>query len=204
MKQLETLKNGNIIALVGPVRLSYMSVFKPRMNDSREVEEYSVVLLIPKANNQFQKDAAAEISGIASTIKEVLAAKFAKAPAVWENCMKDGDKELNSNTGEPKYPGYWFISTRTTVDYPPALINGTKEKVTASDGWVSGDWGLVKLSFFGYEAKQNRGVSTSLRAIQFLYKDEPFASGGDPLDGFDTVSDAHASTGTEDEDPFKD
>lgn len=206
MKQLETTKNGDIIALVGPVRFSYLNVYKPRHNDTRNEEEYSAVLLIPKASNQFQTDAEGEIKGLVGAIKAVLGAKFPQTPPVWSNCMKDGDKELNKDTGEPKHPGYWFISTRTSTEYPPKLIDGKKKEVSSSDGWVSGDWGIAKLSFFAYDAKGNKGVSASLRAIQFLYKDEPFGSTGDPLDGFEEVENAHASTPAQsgEYDPFAD
>ena len=45
--------------VIGPVRFSYMSVFKPRLREKdggEKVPEYSAVLLVPKKPNEFCPD----------------------------------------------------------------------------------------------------------------------------------------------------
>lgn len=184
--------------IIGPVRLSYLSVFTTKHNENRGENEYSAVLLIPKEPSEFLKEPKEELKGFADAVKRALATKFTgQLPAVWKNPLQDGDKELRSSDGEPKNPGYWFINVRTGEDRKPKLINGAKQAVTG--GWNSGDWGLVKLSLFGYDQKGNKGVGCGLEAIQFLHKDEALG-GSEPTDeGFDAVAIATASS---DYDPF--
>lgn len=167
------------IVILGPVRLSYLSVFKPRMNSIRKAEEYSATFLIPKQPNEFCKDPTKLLKEVREVIETALKEKFKEVPKKFETCLLDGDAETN-NDGEPKHPGYWFIASRSSTDYPPVLIDGQRKPVIDEKAWVSGDWGNVKLSFYGYEFEGKKGVSTSIRAVQFTRKDEPLGSTTDP------------------------
>lgn len=196
--------------LVGPCRLSYLTVFKPRKNDLNDQMEYSVRLLIPKKPT----DKCPNPDGIAKLCADAIkAAKDEKIPdaKVWDNPFRDGDKELNTD-GEPKEPGCWFLNARAKEEYPPELVNAKREPVTAEMGWQSGDWGKVVVSFYGYDQKK-KGVGCGLRAVQFLYKDEALGGGGSVVhmlqdeDGDDPSAPATAPAGApaeDDYDPFKD
>lgn len=182
--------------VIGPVRFAYLTAFKPRENAMRGGEmEYSVVALIPKLPNEYCKDPKAIGKRVQELIQEALAAKFTAAPPKWETCLKDGDKETNSD-GQPKHPGYWFIPARCGAEYPPLCVDGHQQAVTG--GWTSGDWGNVKLSFFGYEFQGKKGVSAGLRGIQFLFHDEPFGGGGTRADEFPVVENAQGPIATGD------
>jgi hypothetical protein len=204
MKTFDLYK-GRIDAIVGPVRLSYMNVFKTRTqtkDDGSTKEEYSVVLLIPKDPCQQNPNPRADYDGCRQAIQEVYLEKFGKnGPKVWTSCLKDGDVEIDKNTGEPKNPGFWYISCSSQPDRPPQLVNGSKVAVTEQDGWVSGDWGKVRLTFAPFDKGTNKGVSAYLSAIQFVYKDEPFAKAKDVTADFDEVPDAHIGQAY---DPFAD
>jgi hypothetical protein len=167
------------IVILGPVRLSYLNVFKPRMNNLRKSEEYSTCLLIPKVPNDKCADPNSLLKSVREVIETALKEKFKEVPKKYETCLLDGDAETD-NDGNAKHPGYWFISTRSSVDYPPVLIDAKRQPVLDATSWVSGDWGNAKLSFFGYEFEGKKGVSTSLRALQFTKKDEPFGATLDP------------------------
>lgn len=172
--------------IVGPVRLSYMNVFKPRINELKGgVPEYSVVLLIPKKPNDFCPNPKGVWAHLQNLVGAALAEKFAgKTPPKWTSCLKDGDIELNGE-GEPKNPGYLFLNCSCSNEYPPLLIDGERSKVR--EGWQSGDWGMVKLRFYGYDhASGKRGVGCGLLAIQFLRHDEPLGGGTTSPDEFET------------------
>jgi hypothetical protein len=195
--------------IVGPVRFSYMNVFKPKANDLKEGKlELSVRLLLPKDAHKFQPEPKKEGKGISDTVKTVLAEKFPTVPAVWRNPLRDGDTELNDQTGESKHPGYWFLQATTTPEYPPVLIDSNRLPV--EDGWQSGDWGYVKLRFYAYDTKGNKGVSAALQAIQFAYHDEPFGTVTDPVSvakEFDVIPDGDTGAPRSDDgghDPFAD
>lgn len=163
------------IVIAGPVRLSYLNVFTARENKLRKAKEFSCTLLFPKG------DAATEgkLKDIREVMNKALVEKFKEIPKKYETCLHDGDL-VTDNDGNPKHPGYWFISTRAGEEYPPVLIDSKRQPVIDSKAWVSGDWGNVKLAFYGYEFEGKKGVSTGLRAIQFVKKDEPFGASSDP------------------------
>lgn len=182
---------------LGPVRFSYMNVFSPRKTAHGE-PQYSVVCLIPKSANDFCKDPKAEYDGVKACILEAAKSDKLKNAKNWANPLKDGDKELN-NEGEPRYPGYWYISAKAfTRDREgneklgPIVKDGAGVPISAHSGFVSGDWGKVILYFSAYDTSGNKGVTAYLNAVQCLYKDEPFAKGNG--DEFDLVEDAHKTT----------
>lgn len=197
----KTAKPG--MGIIGPVRLSYLSVFKPRANNLRGGKlEYSAVLLIPKADSEFCPNAKGVLQQTAELVKAALSEKFGPSVPKWENPVKDGDDETDSE-GNPKYPGYWFVSVRCDEEFPPVLIDGNRKQVFS--GWQSGDWGMVKVSFYGYEFERKKGVGAGLRAIQFLKHDEPLGSSNDPsivANEFDEVSGADTNEAAYD--PFSD
>jgi Enterobacter phage Enc34, ssDNA-binding protein len=154
-------------AIIGPVRLSHMHVFKARANKLRKCDEYSVVLLIEKTDTELLKF-------VRERLQHGLLKVFGKPIAKYDSCLKDGDTEID-NDGEPKYPGHMFISTRIDLDQPPVILSPKSIPLDLNDApnWVSGDWGYVKLDIFGYENEKN-GVSTRLKAVQFSAKGIPF------------------------------
>lgn len=188
---------------IGPVRFSYMSVFKPRKNDLKDGRlEYSLVCLIPKAANQFCPDPKSVGSRTAALIKAVAAEKWGADAKGWTTCLKDGDAEKNDE-GEPKHPGYWFFRATANVEYPPVLVDAGRN--TVLDGWQSGDWGNVQVRFWPYDQKGNKGVSCGLRAIQFVRHDEALGMVTDPVaiaNAFEQVEgDAPLTSGSHASDP---
>lgn len=164
------------VTLIGPVRLSYLSVFKPRKNDLNGEMEYSVRLLIPKTPTDKCPNPKALAKIAADAIKAAAVAKLGDKISNYDNPLRDGDTELDANDN-PKEPGYWYINAKAKEDYPPDLLNASRIPATAEMGWQSGDWGKVALTFYGYDQKK-KGVGCGLRGIQFLYKDEALGGGG--------------------------
>lgn len=181
--ETKTAKPGK--GTVGPVRLSYLSVFKPRANGLKNGElEFSVTLLVPKADNEFCPDFKSVGQKINELIKAALEEKFGANVPKWDNPFRDGDKETD-NEGNPRNPGYWFLNCSAKAEYPPLLIDAFKAPVTG--GWQSGDWGKVNVQCYGYEHQGKRGVGVGLRGVQFLKHDEPLGGGGGAsTDDFDT------------------
>lgn len=200
-------ETNNNTLIVGPVRLSYLNVFKPRTNNLNGKTEYSAVLLFPKEPNQFSPKPKEAYKALKDKMQEVAAAKFGPNLRGVKVALKDGDA-TSEEYPEPKHPGYWYINVSAKEEYQPGLITGDRTPALAS-AWKSGDWGLVKVSVYAYDAGVNKGVSAGLRGIQFLFTDEPLGATSDPTDGFDVVPGAHrpqpaAVTEAEQEDPFAD
>lgn len=157
-------------AIFGPVRLSHMAAFKPRLNKIRKCDEFSVVAVIEKTDTELLKF-------VRERIQHALVKKFGKALAKYDTCLKDGDAETDDE-GKPRYPGCMYISTRADVDSAPVVLSPKNIPLDLSDtgGWVSGDFGYIKLDFFGYDTDKN-GVSTRWKAVQFAAKGLPFGKG---------------------------
>jgi len=157
-------------AIFGPVRLSHMNAFKPRANKLRKCDEFSTVVVIEKSDTELLKF-------VRERIQHALVKKFGKALAKYDTCLKDGDAETD-NDGNARYPGCMFISTRADVDNAPVILSPKSIPLDLSDtqGWQSGDFGYIKLDFFGYDTDKN-GVSTRWKAVQFSAKGVPFGKG---------------------------
>lgn len=164
---------------VGPVRLSYANIFKPRPNTFKGgKEEYSVVLLFPKEPNEFCPNPNISLDLAKSAMKAAANEKF-PAGAKYGVPLKDGDKD------EAKYPGYWYMNAKS--DYAPEILGPDRIPVTAKDGWDSGDWAKVVINFYGGEHNGIRNIGCGLRGIFFTQHDEHFSGGGGSV--FDDYAD---------------
>lgn len=194
--------------IVGPVRLSYLSVFKPRKNNLSGNNEYSAVLLFPKEKSKFNNDPQGTYKALKEKMGEIAREKFGTNTRGVSISLKDGDAVCDEYP-EPKHPGYWYMNVSAKEEFAPGLIDGDRQKAVPG-AWVSGDWGLVKLSVYAYDQNVKKGVSAGLRGIQFLFHDEPLGASTDPIDGFDVVPGAdkgrptseNASDPYSEEDPF--
>ena len=205
MKKLD-----NSEVLLGPVQLAYAFVFKPRLNNSKDipVEEYSVTVRIPKENTDQFPNAKQEYEQFKRVIIDVAKAKFGNEPKDLKGkklLLRDGDEE-NTN-GEKPHEGYYYFTAISGLDYPPILIDGAKNKVGPNSGWGSGDVANVKIRLYAYDKKTNKGVAAGLTAIQFISKGD--FVGGRPseekiVSDFDSVEGAQPSASDDEYDPFSD
>ena len=182
--------------IIGPVRFSYLNVFKPRFNEMNEKTEYSVTNLLPKSDK-------VSIDKIKEALKAALVAKFKAVPDKWDNPIRDGDKETDNN-GEAKYPGFWFFNTKSGEEYKPVTVNASKQAVGPEAGWKSGDWGNVQINCYGYEFKGKKGVGLGLLGIQFTKVDAGFGNTTDPAAVAAAFSGTGGDTPASTEDPTYD
>jgi hypothetical protein len=160
------LENNAII--IGPVRLSYLSCYRPFKSRLTGKETYRVTALMPKGDSKpfaMPKD---DIDKLQKHINSVRKGAFGDTKGV-KLCMKDGDRL--DDDGEPLSEGNWVLSLESK--FKPRIIDGNRNEVPETDGWTSGDWGNVMLSFWTYNNAEGRGISANFLAVQFTHKDEP-------------------------------
>lgn len=158
--------------IIGPVRFSYLKVFRPELNKLRKEEEYSVTLLVPKAPVPECPNPGAILKAVREACDAALIAEFKEVPKKYSPRLLDGDVETDGE-GVAKAPGYWIIATRADVQHPPILLDQKRAPVIDGKEWVSGDWGYAKVAFYGYTFENAKGVGGGIRAIQFAFKGEP-------------------------------
>jgi len=171
--------------LTGVVRASYLSVFQPRLNEMSGNEEYSMMILIPKSDNQ-------TIQKLQEGIKQALSEKFGnKIPARWRNPLRDGDIEgdggLPEGTplGAEPYAGHYFMNVKSKTK--PGVVDQNVEPIIDASEFVSGDYCRVSVKPYAYDAKGNKGVSFGLGNVQFVRKGEPLGSDVRAEDEFEAI-----------------
>jgi len=183
-----------------PVRFSYLHVFRPHLNTQNSKEEYSVQLLIPKANSE-------DKAALDAAYKEQrdLYIKHEGKPGPEFHCpIKDGDK-LTDSKGNPKpIPGVWVVSAKTAAEdkdgnalQAPQVVGMERDsegklKTLTESQVKSGDWGRASVNFAFYP-KGKGGVGVYLNSLQKVRDGEALGgsrrSAADEFDDFDDEDD---------------
>lgn len=155
--------------ITGPVRFSYLTVFKPRAFADGSAEKYSVVLLIPKTDR-------ATVSKIKKAIdketEEGLQTFWkGRKPANFWNPLRDGDAEKADE--HPEYKGMYFLTAKS--DEKPFLLGEDGEDLFDQSEMYSGCWGRANITFYAFDNK-TKGIGVGLNALKKTRDDEPFGN----------------------------
>lgn len=162
------------------VRFSYLKAFKPGKTPDGKALKYSTAILLPKTDPQ--------IAGIKDAISALVKDKWPddkKRPAGLKLCLRDGDSEVNGRPNDPAYRGHYFLNAYAPEDQAPGLIDANKNKVEASSGWQSGDYGNVSISLYVFDRPEAKGVAAGLNNIQFTRKGESLTNRTSADDDFE-------------------
>lgn len=169
-------------AMLKNVRLSYVRVFEPSQVNSQGDATYSVCLLIPKDSPEVPAIKAAIVAEY-ENLKVRYPKLAGKNPKVWNNPLRDGDKEKDG----AEYQGCYFINAkRREAQGAPIVIDGRKQYITDKNEVYSGCYGNVAVSFYPYEFTGKYGVGAGLNGIQKTADGERL-DGGTSVDDFDFI-----------------
>lgn len=159
--------------VTGKVRASYVNVFRPRMNEMSNREEYSMVILIPKTDTE-------TIQKIEECIEFVKKERWGKKiPSVFRNPLRDGDVERPEDEA---YQGHYFMNLKSTEQ--PGVVDKNLQEIFEVEEFLSGDYCRVAISCYSYDVSGNKGVSFGLGNIQVLEKGDPLSVRSRPQDDF--------------------
>ena len=82
---MKKLNEEGTLVIVPNVRLSYLNVFKPRLNTLRKAIEFSATLLIPKTPNAYCLDPLTTLKELREVVESALKAKFKEIPKKFEH-----------------------------------------------------------------------------------------------------------------------
>ena len=140
------------------VRLSYVHLDKPYSQNGGE-PKYSATILVPKipADNRARIDAA--IQQAAAKAREKFGSAFPIQP---KTSVHDGDG-VRPSDGQPfgeECKGCWVFTASAKTQ--PQLRDVYGQPVLDSTEFYSGVYAHVGVTFFGYNAPQNKGIGAAL------------------------------------------
>ena len=160
----------------GRCRLSYVSVFEPKLMLDGQTEKFSVTLLIPKEDER-------TLAKIESAKDAALAAFKAKNPGKrlpkdLPFTLHDGDG-LKDNGDEygPECKGHMVMTVTSAASRPPVVVYADKTPITEPSEIYSGCFGKAVLNFYTYDRAGKIGVTAGLNGIMKLSDGEPLAGG---------------------------
>jgi len=163
-------------------RLSFPSLDKAKANEQGGDAKFECTLILDK------KDHAKDIATLEKLIQRATMDTFGtlKIKFAHELLRDGGDKEEMDGYGV----GVKFLKARS--GNRPAVVDGAKSPVAPGDAkWpYAGCYVNVGIDIYGYnnKAKGAKGVSASLRWVQFAKDGEPFGGGRVDMDEIPEVA----------------
>lgn len=151
------------------VRLSYVHLTQPYSQNGGD-PKYSAVVLVPKnpAENRAKIDAA--IRAATEKARQKYGAAFPAQPKI---SVHDGDGARPSDNqpfGE-ECRGCWVFTASSKTR--PTVVDGNMQAILDPAQLYSGMYANVGVTFFGYNAPQNKGVGVALDNVQKVADGEP-------------------------------
>lgn len=152
------------------VRLSYTHLDKPYASQPGADPKYSATILVPKSSIQNKTKIDAAIA--AATAKAI--EKYGKAfPATPKVSVHDGDG-VRPSDGQPfgdECKGHWVFTASNKS--PVTVVDTNLQPILDPTQIYSGMYANVGVTFFGYNAPQNKGIGVALDNVQKTADGEP-------------------------------
>ena len=158
----------------GRCRLSYVSVFEPKLMKDNVTEKYTVTLLIPKTDKRTLAKIKAAQDEAVRVFKEKNPGK--KLPVNLSTTLHDGDgvKDSGEEYG-PECRGHMVMTV--TSKRRPVIVYADKTPMTDPGEMYSGCYGRAVINFFVYNTLGNVGITAGLNGIMKMEDGEPLAGG---------------------------
>lgn len=151
------------------VRLSYTHLTEPYASQTGQEPKFSATVLVPKASGQKAKIDAA-IAAAAQRARERYGQAFPVQPKV---SVHDGDG-VRPSDGQPfgdECKGCWVFTASSKNR--PQVVDMNLQPILDPTELYSGMYANVGVTFFGYNAPQNKGIGVGLENVQKLRDGEP-------------------------------
>lgn len=156
------------------VRISYEHLNSPYAQNPGQEPKYSATILVPKSSAENR----AKIDTAIAAATERARAKFGNAfPAAPKISVHDGDGTRPSD-GQPfgeECRGCW-VFTASSKQRPEVVDAGVQPILNPAEIY-SGMYANVGVTFFGYNAPQNKGIGVGLETVQKIADGEPLGNG---------------------------
>jgi hypothetical protein len=176
-------------------RISYPSVFKPKLNTLSKKMEYSVEALFPKGADLTKLKAAAKA---AATKKwgpdEKKWPKFTNNPFK-NQADKIADLKAKEKSTDGLVEGAFHMNFKCLADKSkPKVVDQNLQEIIEESKFYAGGWAKASVNAFAYEQGKNCGISFGLNALQFTRDGEPFSGRPSVEQAFEAIAGADEET----------
>ena len=183
------------------VRLNYLHVFEPKLNNISKKEEYAATILLPKSDTE-------NVRRLNTALKDEKRAKWDDdIPEGLEIWIKDGDTDNKKRERKGKKPvkcneGMYVL--QPTSQEPVAVVDRGLNRIITPGKIKNGDYFNISINVHAYDNKFGEGITFYLNTIQFFKVGEALGRSVSPEDVFkryddDASSDAMLNLSGDDE-----
>ncbi len=170
-------------------RVSYPSVFEPKIFAGQKDAKYQVTMCFDKAT---------DLSPLKKVVGRVKTDRWGPDQAKWPKMrhplFRDGDKEKADVAG---YTNTIFVVTKSKSR--PGLIDHRRQEILSPNDFYAGCYARAEVMAYAYDNEFGKGVGFSLFNLQKLREGEKLSGKKDASDVFDEVED-----GSDDEANYED
>lgn len=180
--------------LTGEVRLSYVNLVAPRVNNNNPNAEpkYSVTLLIPKSDVAVKQNIDASMAAAATDAQSKI--WNGVRPPVIPFPIHDGDGVRQNGTPYgAECKGCWVI-TASSKQKPQVVHQSDIHTELLPQDIYSGMYARVTINFFGYNNAGKKGIGCGLGNVMKTRDGEPLAGGATAAADFAGVGQEVSST----------
>lgn len=156
------------------VRISYEHLNSPYAQNPGQEPKYSATILVPKNSPENR----AKIDAAIAAATERARTKFGNAfPATPKISVHDGDG-VRPSDGQPfgeECHGCWVFTASSKQR--PEVVDANVQPILNPAEIYSGMYANVGVTFFGYNAPQNKGIGVGLETVQKIADGEPLGNG---------------------------
>lgn len=174
-------------------RVSYPNVFKAKLNEMSNKEEFSLVALFPKGT---------DLSSMQKAAKDAITEKWGADQKKWPKNLRspfrlqDEKATEDEITGKKMYPagmeeGGFFINLKSAQK--PGLVDASVQDIISEADFYAGCYARATVRCYAYDAKGNCGVAFGLQNIQKMKDGDALGSRTRAQDDFAPIEGA-AST----------
>jgi hypothetical protein len=157
------------------VRLSYCHLDKPYTGPTGTQEpKYTTTILVPKRDPKNKQMIDAAITAATQRAVERFGRGFPVQPKV---SVHDGDgvRQSDNQPFGDECKGMWIFTASSKQQ--PDIRDEYGQKLLDMSQIYSGVWAHVGVTFFGYNAPQNKGIGVGIETVMKARDDEPLGGG---------------------------
>ena len=167
------------------VRFSYVDLIEAKLAPGATEAKFKMSIIVPKSAKKTLKQLEDGINAAIELGESKFGDKWGTKRNTFKLPLRDGDDERPGDAG---YANSMFFNASNKTR--PGVFNAKVQPILDLQEVVSGDWGMVCVTFFPYNVSGAQGVGAALNLVQKVKNGEPLGSGVKASDEFEELDEA--------------